>query len=247
MSTTCVKGISPSSCKGWRRRAQQYMAAQQYYQDMVTAEGYNDVIEDRAQIQSALEQQAKDVAEFKNAQEKPKPKPNIPQLDIIGQGDITQNQLHKLSGDVVEQVSLEIAVEKLGYEPIPYDQPLHGVDIFCKKDGKIVAIESKGRAEPNATEGLKRSVHGDRQCSDTWMERKFESMKTEGSTAHTDTNLQIVEAIEAQGGIESVDTLLVHHNPHTMNIFVHEKVDSKAEQWEPVALLEFDQNAVEKP
>ena len=68
-----------------------------------------------------------------------------------------------------------------------------------------------------------------------------------GAASENEFNVKIAQEIEAQGGVESVGTLLVHHNPHTMNIFVHERVDSHAEKWEPVALLEFDPSAVEKP
>ena len=67
-----------------------------------------------------------------------------------------------------------------------------------------------------------------------------------GHASKNEHNVKIAEAIEAQGGVESVGTLLVHHNPHTMNIFVHERVDPQAKQWKPIALLEFDQEVMEK-
>ena len=172
MADTCVKGLSSKSVKGFRTRAEQFLAAQQYYHSLMTSDGYRDVNYDRSQVQSALKQQARDVAEFNRAKEKPRAKPDLPELDIIDQGDLAERSLHIFAGDVVENVSVDVAVGKLGFEPVPYEQPYHGVDAFCKKDGKYYAIESKSRVVPNATKGLKTSrEHGDIQCSDSWLER----------------------------------------------------------------------------
>ncbi len=252
MADTCVKDPDTQEIEGTRRTGEGYVRAAQHLEQTVTPDGYGETITNIRVIEKKLSEQAENVTNWKDVNKGPAWVPDVPALRILEQlGDRFKirsgNFLNAMSGGIGEKIALEVAINKLGLKRTAYDMPKsnqQGVDGFCKSGGIYVMLEAKARTEVHGKDTLKATKTRGKQASEQWLESNLSLMRKDSSVQCTPSNRQIAQEINSQGGAKSVERILVHLNPHTMNIVAYKGTDAEGKHWEPFAMWEFDESAV---
>jgi len=253
MSTTCVKGIPPDvldDIMGWaeeRERLERDLA------EAIDSRWYLDADTDEGQISGLLEEQKEDVDKYNKESEKPGDMPEIPALKILedarkssGKKPYSPSSRNLLAGGIGERIAIAIAVEKLGLTQTGFKISHNGFDgVFGSPDGSTYFIlEAKDTIHATGVASLQPTKRG-RELSQPWISRNLSLMQSPDSAQFSETNRKLAEEMNPKtGGIE-VRRILVHLNPHTMNIIAYEVKDDDANVLEPIAAWKFEPNDME--
>ena len=253
MSTTCVKGIPPDVLDDIRGRVERREALARDLVEAVDSDWYSDTVWDRTQIGAMLEEQRADVGRYNKESEKPESALEIPALKILedaqkssGNKSNPLSSGNLLAGDVGERVAIALAVEKLGLTLTGFKTSKNGFDgIFGSPDGSCyVILEAKNKVDASGLAALSSTKHG-KQLSQQWVNRNLSLMQRPDTSQCTETNRRLAEEISSKMGGTQVRRVLVHLNPHTMNIIAYEVKDEAANVLEPIAAWKFEPKDIE--
>lgn len=248
MAETCVKDGRRKEHRKTRSTAADYTKTAKKFHQTVTPDGYTKTITNKREIERKLEEQREEIEISKKVTMGNEWAPNIPALrhleNIAGSDKNSSWYRTHLAGKVGEQTAHNVLTSKMDFEETEYEPKHHGVDDFLKLDGKYVMVETKATVDAHGKDSLDPTTRG-KQASVKWLNHKLDEMSREGSGQYSEANARIAEEIRQQGGAESVQRVLLHLNPYTMNVFAYEGKDAEGREWEPIALWEFDERSVD--